>query len=182
MIWGRDEAGAVDADCNIPPFLSIIIYHFVCFASTSFVLIYRGNEGCDMRISYFWCYLVMLIATSHHFCLAECVMSLKNASPLLFFGVRSWSLLCKASSSTYLDETASVQEIDCDCCQTQTWIIGIFLPLLVCSGLIRAQVELSHALYLLTLCSALILGIQMLSHNNWTFFLRQKPFVTHCLL
>lgn len=87
VICGRDGADVgFDADCNIPPSPSVTVYHFSPSALTlrpSHVYSVRG--GCDRRIIFCWCNRVIMIATSHHFCPAEFIISWWFVSPLLSF-------------------------------------------------------------------------------------------------
>lgn len=89
VIRGRD--GANVGKCNIPPFLSMLVNHFISLSHVDSV---RG--GCEERISFCWWNPVVLIATSHHLCPAGFIISWCCAGPLL-------SLLLFLSVSLLLD-------------------------------------------------------------------------------
>lgn len=64
-VWCRLQHPTLSVTHN----LSFHTFHPLSVSLSLHVDLRRG--GCDMRISFCWCYLVMLITTSHHFCPAE---------------------------------------------------------------------------------------------------------------
>lgn len=75
-IWCEEKTELVLlwCDCNIPPFLSVIIYHFRCFTLSlpPFAVFLSPARWFSARRMWWelacWRDLVMLIAASHHFC------------------------------------------------------------------------------------------------------------------
>lgn len=88
LVWCRLQLPTVSVSHNLSLYTCHPLYsHSLCF---SYVDLVRG--GFDKRISFFWCNLVMLIATSHHFCPAEFIISWWYPSPLSF-SCSLWSTL-----------------------------------------------------------------------------------------
>lgn len=125
-IWYEEkmELMLLWCDCDIPPFLSVIIYHFRCFTLSlpPFPVFLSPARWFSVRRMWWelacWRDLVMLIAASHHFCPPQ--FSIRcYASPLLLLPVSEEHFLLRLFQNDNYDKVVLSRLVSALCISTK---------------------------------------------------------------